>query len=377
MSHEPGNCLSHIIGLSRSTCSCFDSSKPLDAVTSDSGLYLDELEGLRLNMVNAINDCEAGGMWDILSKAFDNSKIALKSDLMVMLLENNLKQRREPFTGSIGSAEFKNSLSVASYSYAGARIYCANIISGVMKIKRIGLVFDAAGTFSLSVYNNYSNTPINTYTVTTTAAGLTWVTLPTTLELEMNNEYEDNPQYYILYQSSAAPNPKDIKASCGCSSKHYQYYFNTSSPVFKSYEKYRWSEYIMLAGTKGNSLSDRKDWSTEQYLNGIMLDAEFNCITSDLICKQNLNYESNPLALAMAYAIRYRSGAYVIDNILASSQINRFTMMDRETMSGKRNNFLKEYRDRVSWIAKEMNWKANDCLMCNDFDDVLKIGIFA
>ena len=133
----------------------------------------------------------------------------------------------------------------------------------------------------------------------------------------------------------------------------------------------------MITGTRGETISDRADWLTENYMEGLMLDVEFNCITSELICKQNLNYDSNPLALAMAYAVRYRAGAIVVDDILGSSQINRFTMMDRETMFGKRNNFIKEYMTRISWIAKELNWRANDCLMCNEFDDVLKVGIFS
>jgi hypothetical protein len=377
MSHSSSDCLSHMIGLSRTNCNCYDSDKPGDYNESDSGLYLDEQEGLRLNMVEAASDCEAGGIWDILTRARENAVTAFKADVMAALIESKLKPKRQPFTGNIGEAGFKTTLDVTAYSYAGVRIFCSNIISGVMKIKRIGLVFDAVGTFNVSVYNNYSTTPINTYSVTSVANGLNWFTLPTPLELDMNNEYESNPQYYILYAPSTTPNPKDIKGSCGCSSNHYRYYFDVKNPVFKSYEKYRWSEFIMLTGTKGTTLSDRENWGRDGYLNGIILDAEFNCKTSELICKQNLSYDSNPLALSMAYAVRYRAAAIVIDDILASGQINRYTMMDRETMSGKRNNFIAEYRNRVAWIAKEMNYKANDCLTCDDFDDVLRVGVFS
>jgi len=376
MSTATTDCLSYAIGLSRTTCECFDSGKPSNANTSDSGLYIDELEGLRLNAIKSTADCEAGGLWSILERARDNSRIAFKSDLMTSLIERKLTQKREPFKGVIGAAEFKNTLSVTN-TYAGVRIYCANIISGVMTIDRIGLVFGGAGTFDVEVYNSYSSTPIATYSVTSTTNSLTWFTLTTPLELVMNDNYSENPNYYIIYETAGNPQPKDIKASCGCNSSMYKYYWNPSSPVFKSYEKYRWSEYIMLTGTQGDTLTERADWATNGYLNGLMLDVNFRCNTSELICKQNLNYEANPLALAMAYAMRFKAGAIVIDEILSSSQINRYTMMDRETMSDKRNKFIKEYNTRVQWIAKEMNWKANDCLKCNTFDDVLKIGIFS
>lgn len=377
MSHNPTDCLSHIIGLSRTNCSCFDSGKPGDAVTSDSGIYLDEQEGLRLNMVDAVADCEAGGMWDILSRARENGIGYFKQELMALLLTKDLKNKREPFKGIIGEAEFKNSLSVLGNDYAGIRIVMQNTISGVMTIHRIGLVFETIGTFDISVYNNFSDTPINTYTVTSKANGLQWVTLPTPLELAMNDDNSNNPQYYILYTPSLTPNPKDIKGSCGCGDGKYSYYFNPAVPVFKSYTKYRWSEFIMLGGTKGNTISDRLNWGVDSYLNGIMLDAEFDCNTTELICKQNFNYNGNGVALAMAYAIRFRSAAIVIDEILGSSQINRYTMMDRETMSGKRNNFVKEYQARMNWIADKINWRANDCLACDDFNSLIKVGIFS
>lgn len=378
MSHNPTDCLSHIIGLSRSTCNCFDSGKPGDAVTSDSGIYLDELEGVRLNMIDAASDCESGGLWDVLERARENAIKEFKNNLIVALSQNNLKNKREPFSGTIGESEYNNTLNLTGYSYGGIRIFSSNIISGKMRIRRIGLVFDAAGNFDVSVYNNYSNTPIITYAVTSAANGLQWFSLPTDLVLDMSDDNSLNPNYYILYEPSLAPNPKNIKASCGCGHGHYKYYFNSQNPVFRSYEKYRWSEFIMLAGTKGNDLSDRRNWVTENLLNGIMLDAKFDCNTSEIICKQNFNYEGESgVALSMAYAIRYRAGAIALDEIMGSSEINRYTMMEKDTMSGKRNNFLKEYKERIAWIATQINWRANDCLSCNDFEDVVKIGIFS
>ena len=377
MSHSTTDCLSHAIGLSRTNCECFDSDKPLRFNESDSGLYLDELEGLTLNMIDSINDCEAGSLWDIMDKARENAIITFKADLMAAS-SMDYKPKRQPFSGIIGDAKTKTNLSLTS-TKAGTRIYCANIISGVMKLKRIGLLMSGAGTYTINVYNDYSTTPIATYTnvITTTVNTLTWYTIPTPLELPMNHEYGYNPNYYIIYEMVGSIQPKDVKASCGCNSSMYKYYFDIKNPLFKSYEKERWSEFIMISGVSGNDISIRDEWGTEQYLNGMLLDAEFYCKTTDLICKQNFNYEANSLALATAYALRYRAGAYVIDSILSSGQINRFTMMEREQLYGKKNSYTSEYFKRISYISQEMNYNANDCLVCNNYDDLVKVGIFS
>lgn len=374
MSHEPTNCLSHIIGLSKTTCECFDTDKPTDAVTSESGLYLDEIEGLTLNLVDSAEDCETGGIWDIMTKARDNATIAFKTDLMASLL-SKYKQRRNPFTGTVGNSKFKNSISLSG-TYGGIRIYCANIISGLMTINRIGLVFEQAGTFDISIYNNVDSDPLITFTVTSQANKLAWYDLPTPQKLEMSDDTSENPQYYLIYEASGL-NPKDITGGCGCSSQIYKYYWNTDKPMFKSFERDRWSEYIMLTGIQGNDISDRENWTTSSYLNGIILDAEFVCKQSELICKQNMDFESNPLALVMAYTIRFKAAAILIDSILSSSNLNRVTMMEREALYGKRSTYLKSYNERIDYLRDQINWKANDCLECNNFDDVVKVGIFS
>lgn len=374
MSQPSTDCLTTIIGLSQTNCECFDDNKQADANVSDSGIFLDEIEGLTLNMTEAAAECETGSMWDILSKARANSATYFKSDLMAALAQK-YKQKRHPFTGAVGSSKFKNSITLTG-SYGGVRIYCANIISGVMTINRVGLAFEQAAVFDIDIYNGVDDDPIYTFQVSTIANKFAWYDLPTPVELSMSDDTGENPQYYLLYSVSGIK-PKDMRGSCGCGSNSYKYYWNTTNPVYKSYERDRWSEYIMLTGVQGNTLSDRDNWSTSEFLNGIILDAKFICKTSDLICKNVFDYEGNELAFVMAYAVRYRAAAIVIDEILSSGNLNRFTMMDRESLYGKRNNYLKEYQNRISYLSDNINWKANDCLTCNDFDDVVKVGIFS
>lgn len=369
------DCLDNIIGLSKTTCECFEDFKPSDVNESQSGIFLDELEGLNLKMVDGIVDCEEGNIWDILVESRAEAIKSFKADLVASLF-TKYKSKRQPFSGVIGSQKFKNSLNISN-AYAGVRIYAANIISGIMSVKRIGLVFDTTSIFDVVVYNSLTDTAIATYTVQSQANELSWFTLPSALNLDMNYEAaSENPNYYIIYQL-AGFQPKDIRVGCGCSSTMYKYYWNTSNPAFRSYEKDRWSEYIMLTGVKGDVIADRDTWSTSEQLNGIILDVDFKCLINDIICKSELDFVSNEIGITMAYAIRYKAGMNVLEKILASPHPNIYTMTDRERMMGKKNTYTKEYSTRISYLTEQINYRANDCLTCNDFNDIVKVGILS
>lgn len=61
-------CLDTVIGLSRTVCNCYE-DQPADYDVSDSGLYIDELEGLNLQIAGGAADCEQGGVFDLLQKS--------------------------------------------------------------------------------------------------------------------------------------------------------------------------------------------------------------------------------------------------------------------------------------------------------------------
>jgi len=125
------------------------------------------------------------------------------------------------------------------------------------------------------------------------------------------------------------------------------------------------------------SVSVRDAADTINGMYGLILDVDFKCKVQDLICKDALDFENNGTALAMAVAVRYKAGVYLSDSILASGNINRYTMTDRERIMGKKNSYEKMYQSTMQWLVDNINYKANDCLACQDFDDVIKAGIFA
>lgn len=372
MSLQP-NCLDNIIGLSRTSCSCFTSGMPFDANTSKSELYLDELEGLNLDLANSINDCEQGSLWDIMERARENAIKTTKADVMAGLLQLHT-YKRNPFSGNIGDPRFSKSLDLTN-NYYGVRLFCANIIGGIAQLKRIGLIMDSNALFNISIFDDINEYAIATYQVVSQPNQLTWFNLPSPLNLDMNNYSSSYPNYYIVYEK-AAFKPKDCKWSCGCGGA-YPYYFNTKSPRFTTGEKFRWGEYVMPTGISGSDIGERENWGTDGYTYGLILDMEFKCKVDELVCKDQLDFQSNPLAFSLASAIRFKAGAFLLDSILASGQINRFTMTDRERLMQKKNTYTEQYSKFLQYLVQQTNIKANDCLKCNDFDDLMKVGIYS
>lgn len=369
------DCLNKIIGLSQTNCSCFTDNIPVDAGVSRSGLFLDQLDGLNLKMADSLEDCEEGGLWDILAKSRDNAIFDFRSDLMTKLMSMN-KYKRQPFIGQIGTTETKGNKTL-NKTYAGVEFYMDQIIGGTMEVRRIGLYFSETKTFKIWVYSNEDDSLLHEMIVSSVANQVTWVTLSNPIVLEMNNNSGSYPRYYFVYKSADASAPKDIQAGCGCSPRIYHYYWDAHNPKFKSYEKDRWSEFIMVTGVQGDDIADRENWATENYLNGLMFDVSFKCRVKDIICTEVPDYETNELAIAMAYAVRFKAGQLLLDQILASGNINRFSMMDRERMMGKKNTYVKEYLLRLDWLAENINIKTNDCLICNDTNDIFKAGILS
>ena len=102
------------------------------------------------------------------------------------------------------------------------------------------------------------------------------------------------------------------------------------------------------------------------FAHGFSLDVEIKCDTGRLICRE---FDSqNKIAVASAWANLYKAGELLIEKILSSSEITRFTLMNREYLYGKRNNYKKEYEMRIQYLAYEIDVTRGDCFICQNRD---------
>lgn len=386
------DCFDGVIGLSRVLCECYD-SPPEDYDISYSGLYLDELEPL--DKFSGQLTCENGAdLWELMDKCREQAIIAMKTDISALLLQN-YKLRRQPFYGSIGNFKSTDTLTLDTGYFYGIRMMCANIVGGIIRINKIGAIFSGTqNDVPLYVYNNLNE--LITVLHFDTQAGLHQITtLSGELELPMHSPYTENIEYYFVYKENEVTSlPRNIKVKCDCG--HFKAVFDTKEPYFidsyhphpKSFDShsnnaYGWSKYVMV-GAVVHSDTDLDfsniTTSASNYTYGLTLpDIEFRCKVSELLCDDTtlMDYEANPLALAIAHLIRYKAGELCINGILQSKNINLETMINREELDKCRGDFRIKYGELALFISENLNIAANDCLACKDNVGIHLGGILA
>jgi hypothetical protein len=366
------DCYNYVVGLYRGECDCFE-GRPDDYDASDSDLYICDL--LEPEFINGLLNCGQGAsIWDLLEIV---RKLAIHNFIgdtnAIMLKWNQL--RRVPYYGAIGRVNFNRDKPMTTGYYAGVRMFCADVVSGYMKVKSIGTIFNTTGTITLWLYNGDGEL-LETFTLPTVANRHKVTTLPTPLVLELHDKYKSNVDYYWLYQVTF--NPKNNDLSCNC--KGWSPSFDTRNPYYTRSNKFNgWADYLMAGGFYGASLPN---WLTPQAtalndMNGLTFDVELGCRVGEVFCKDGLDYDANTLAQAMALAIQNKSAALFIDKILSTTNLNYDVMVARDERLRERGEYLNTYNEMVNYIAENVDITQNDCYQCRDVYELLKVGIKA
>lgn len=356
------DCLENIIGLSETTCECLiDGTEPTDYNVSDSSLFLDRLDGFNINVAGGADNCSEGGIWARMIKAVSDAKIEFRTALLG-LINQKFQPRAKAYTGQLGSSGCKGNLSI-SQSYAGIKISPIQLSGGLITLKRIGILINTSQNVTVKVYSNENDsTLINSYTTSApvTANSLTWLALSTPLELPMfSNERTIN--YWVLIELNGAQ-PKDNKKDCGCGGV-----------------KREWNQWIGFSGALGTDLTDMSTFTSNDYMNGLVLDVDIKCETSLLICGEGklLDFANDSFSQYMAEAIRFKAGEKLYRGLLSTDQINRFTMMSREEIANTASQWGQNYQEVMRYLSDIIDTKENDCLQCRRVTNLIKGSILS
>lgn len=344
-------CLDKVIKLSASTCECYEQGSPsVDLEEGKSNLYLDRLEGFNLETVKAATDCNSGGLWEKMYLARQEAEQALKADLL-SCLQNNVVHKRPNYEGMFGQRVFNNTLNLTQ-SVIGQVMKFPRIVGAKVRLKKIGLMLNSNASVSVSIYNNDENATdaIGTYTINTTANTVSEAELSDYLDLPLWSENVNNLEYYIVFNRSGFQ-PKNNSHGCiPCG----------------TYEKNPgWKRWINITGIRGNN-TDYANFTTSEELNGLILTGMIFCDATRLICSDEypLNFETDGYAMKIAETVRYKAGAILADDILSTNNLNRYIMLEREALYGKRNYYRKKYEDLVAWLCANTPYINNDCFAC-------------
>lgn len=323
----------HIIGLSATAPDCTEFAA-VDITTSTSGLYLDDMDQLNLNILDASSDCSTGSIWDLLFKARKNALKELETDLIVGTGAIN-KQAKEPYFGYIGQPNYRGALMVPNGSRQSLELQLPFRESVSLKIKRIGFLADSNSVVPVSI----SGYPEPFQVVVTQNT-------PSFLNLETPIQIPFEGQRLEFSYIADGFNPLNNETSCGC-------------------------------GVKDRKLAALIDNVLSRPASGIILDVEIACDPKNMIF---LNHDQNyGIAQVLAYATRYKAAELLIERILNADNINRYTMLEPEYLYGKRSQFRKEYQTRINWLisSEGFNLGLDSCYVCKPATGFRKVGILA
>jgi len=322
------NCLQDVIGFTRGECECIDDFDASYAL-SESGLYVDELQGMSLRMLDSLGGC--GDLWDKMTNARENAINAFRVDL-VHALSKYKEPRRRSFSGDIGGRYSgtgkKITDLVTDSTYYGLRMF-SDIQGGKYVLRGVSLILDSTEAVNLEIYDEYDL--LHTIVLNSVAdrPNRTDIT-PIELTLDRN--------YYFLIAPVGRAYANKLTCNCG----GFRWCFNIDNPCYTT-SRDGWTEWIMAGGVYGDTLADREDWIVNGKASGMILHGNFVCDAFDHFCEDDVDFINNEVDRTAAYAILYKTGEFLTTYIMGSSEVSRYTLLGSEQLNENRIYYAERY----------------------------------
>lgn len=326
-----------------------------DCAVSNSGLYMDSLPGgIDLTMLDDAQSLEVA--LNLGLKAAKQASQMLYSELVVAIA-NRYKAGKPRFNGDIGRRTVSANLT-SQARIQGHRYSVDTPIAGEIEITRIAIQLNGSNPdgkiyIGRSEYGEKAMLEVlHELPVTATVGQWASATLPDggiKLPMQIDGVAQD---YYIYWDRNDFPGllAKNNDIKCGtCGSN------NNINAL---------SNYMHYSGFATSSTDKLNNISTDSKGHGISVTAVVGCNTTNVICREYEKKEA--VKTVMDRAALYKAGMLWIEYINQSGFLNRFTMMNREYLWGKRNHFEAEFNKRVTVILDNMTLGETGCYECGD-----------
>ena len=328
-------CLTGLVGMSPNDCPCIDN----DELVVDTNLYIDDLEiGVPLIFPQSSLDCGEGDLITLATRARLEAETTFLTELQnVVQLKNRISYKA--FTDIIGKLKSNVPLTGNTVTDAGFTLKTKGIKGGTFTIQKI--------TLAMTVGIN-PGVARNVYVKDEDGVTLDTIeVLPNTLTT-VNKTYMTDKTIRITWDPTVNNDlPLNNKIKCGGCGEH------------KGLERY----YEFTETTNGLAY-------------GMVLNTYITCdnLTAFLCADMDLfltdGWYRTVAKTYQAYVIRA-----VIGSILSSSQINRYTLLEKEFLYGKRNHLTKMISDRLEWLANNIPREYNTCWTCRTRGNIMRASI--
>lgn len=347
-------CLSKIIGITNTDCPCILNGLTVEekaALTeSTSGLFLDDLPGgVNLRSVSQLDSCKNFAQMAISAR--EGAVKMIYAD-MLAALSVKYKTGKGAFVGNIGRPSYATTLQTTK-RYQYMRLRPTEQSDAVMKITGLRIIVDRAATLPVVILSapteGNQGTELFRTEIETVANNYSAIQLPSTgLSFPLSADGQPLDLYVVWDKGIAgAANPKDLKIDCNCGFKGNGF-----------------SQYFKVEGGELDDINMLTTGTRDTYSHGITMDVDVRCVPGNLICREF--DRENAIAVTMAWAVMYKAGELLIEDVMKSNEVTRYTMMNREYLWGKRNHFKKEYETRIQYLSSVIDVSSSDCFICRD-----------
>lgn len=343
------DCLTNIIGVTQNNCPCLQNGLNAEQISelsmSKSGIFLEELEGgLFLRDVVQLDKCLT--FINIQKNAINTAIKHFSADLFAKL-NQRIQVKKTAFIGEIGKPTYSATLNLNG-RLQFVKLTPKKDSDAIVHLNLIRVFLNEETTTNvwlMEMKEGETEGRVILQQEVTTQNGILSVPVNVGLPLKKDGVFVN---YFVVYERTGSVNPRNIKVSCGCS----------GGDAF--------AKFVEVGGGETEVFSSLSSEKTDIFTHGISLDVQIKCETGTLICRE---YDgSDAIALVTAFAIQYKAGELVIENVMNSGEVNRFTMLRNEQLWGKRNHFRKEYFDRIDYLSKVIDVSSSDCFICRSDD---------
>jgi len=358
-------CFDGVVGLANCACPCLSDVAPEGYNEATSGLYIADI--LPVDMADGADDCnDPDNPWNVLERGLSEGKNMLVKDLNAGLMKRN-QLTRQPFNGLIGEKVNRDTVTL-SKAYAGMRIWSPTIKGGYLRINKIGGVFNASGTVTVRVYDQF-NVQIGSPVAITVTAG-TYSTANTSFVLPLWQDGGIDTQYFLTYQTSGTPAPRAVRAWCTTCNGVSVPLFSTTRPwttTNKWSRNLQWANWLQVGGFQADNLTSfdllADQPGADSVSNGLAMEVELTCDPVSAVCLSGLDY-SDPVSLSIAHALRYAAAICTAEKIIRRTTPYRNAQVAREILAQDIQQWWKDYQTNVEYATFHANVGNTDCVFC-------------
>lgn len=348
---EIESCFTSLVGWRESAQApaCF-SNLSVELTTSDSGLYVNDVAGMNLQLINEVLGKDETSVNQFLEDMHNSCAIELINDFTINQRDKlNTKALLSNFNVGTKLADIRNKEPKRS-RFVGFQIVPNASNSIKVELSQLGVQFDTNETLDIYFYCSTDLNPVKQQTISNTKqSSIEWIALTDFIADYISQTQGSGAEYYIGYYEDDLTG-QAIETHLGC-----QTCGNAPRKL--------WSKYMQLVPIEvqsGDTFLSRELFDTEAVghttaTHGLHLKVNVECDITDVVC-QNRPLFAN--ALQKKIAIRLFWEAY------NSDRINRTTFINKEDARLMAEKLELDYKEELEILTIDFSMVDEVCLPC-------------